>query len=123
MLAVNEDERHFDPVSVPIADIHTNVDQVVIRITEDKLRLILRDYESDVQEGRSWIAPLGICLTVVLALTTGTANDVLPDGWWFPVHGTAGLCALVWLAVTLTKRKWRSRPSVDAVVESIKHPQ
>ena len=113
------EEPQVDATSVPATDIH-NVDQVVIRITEDKLRLILGDYERDVQEGRSWIAPLGICLTVVLALTTGTANDVLPVGWWLPVHVTAGLCALVWLGQTLAKRKWRSKPTIDAVVESIK---
>ena len=114
------EEPQVDATSVPVTDIHNNVDQVVIRITEDRLRLILGSYERDVQESRSWIAPLGICLTVVLALTTGTTNDVLPSGWWLPVHATAGLCAVVWLAHTLIKRKWRARPNIDVVVESIK---
>lgn len=115
-----KDEREFDAVSVPVADIHNNVDQVVIRITEDKLRLILGEYERDVKEGRSWIAPLGICITVVVALTTGTDNGTLPQGWWQPIHATACLYALAWLITTLAKRKWRSRPGIDAVVDSMK---
>lgn len=114
------EEPRVDATTVPVTYIHNNVDQVVIRITEDKLRLILGGFERDVQERGSWIAPLGICLTVVLALTTGTANDVLPTGWWLPVHGTAGLCALVWLVQALVKRNWRRKPSINAVVESIK---
>lgn len=114
--------RQLDAVSVPVTGIYSNVDQVVIRITEDKLRLILGDYEAGVRERRSWMAPLGICVTVLATLTTGTANGVLlPEDYWLPVYPTAGLSALVWLIASLARRKSRPRWDIDVVVQSVKN--
>ena len=119
------EEEQLDAASVPVADVYTNVDQVVIRITEDKLRLILRDYQDGIRERSSWVAPLGIGVTVLATLTTGKANDLLlPEAWWLPVFATAGLSALLWLAVSLFRRFRRRAqhlPDIDAVVQSIKN--
>lgn len=113
------EEPQLDATSVPVTDIYNNVDQVVIRITEDRLRLILGDYESRIRERRSWLAPLGVLATILATLTTGTANGfLLPEEWWLPVYLTAGLSALVWLIASLLKA--RSRVTLEEVVQSIK---
>lgn len=119
------EEEHVGAASVPVAELHTNVSQVVIPITEDKLRLILRDYEAGVAARRSWMAPLGIVVTVLATLTTGEPNGaLLPKDWWLPVYATAGLSALVWLSVALRRcfsGEARRLPDVDAVIQSIKN--
>ena len=117
-----QEERKLDATSIPVTNIHNNVDQVVIRITEDKLRLILGDYEAGMKERRSWVAPLGVFTTVLVTLTTGTANGVLlPSSWWLPVYGTAALSAAVWLITSLLKRKSRHSMDIDAIIEAIKN--
>lgn len=119
------EEEHVGAASVPVAELHTNVSQVVIRVTEGKLRLILSDYEAGVVARRSWIAPLGIAVTVFATLTTGGPNGVLlPNDWWLPVYATAGLSALAWLGVAFRKYfsgKARRLADVDAVIQSIKN--
>lgn len=122
---MQHETKQLDAGSVPVAGTYSNVDQVLIRITEDKLRLILRDYEDGIRERSSWVAPLGIVVTVLATLTTGKANDVLlPEAWWLPVFATAGLSSLLWLAVSL-HRRFRRRathlPHIDAVVQAIKN--
>ena len=118
-------KEELDTASVRVAKIYANVDQVLIQITEDKLRLILRDYEAGVAARRSWMAPLGIVLTVLATLTTGEPNGVLlPKDWWLPIYATAGLSALVWLGVGLHRcfrGEARRLADVDAVIQSAKN--
>ena len=73
-----QEELQLDGASVPVTDIYSNVDQVVIHITEDRLRLILGDYESRIGERRAWLAPLGVFVTILATLTTGTASSTDP---------------------------------------------
>ena len=41
-----EKDGNFDASSVPVSRIHSNVDQVVITTTEDKLTIILNGYKN-----------------------------------------------------------------------------
>ena len=74
---MSEKDGNIDAHSVPIKSIHSNVAQVVIHTTEDKLKNILNEYTYTQHDSKSWIAPLGIFLTLVGTLTTSTPNDFL----------------------------------------------
>lgn len=49
---------------------YQNTSQDIIAITEDKLRLILNDYEKDAKIKVDWFTPLGLSLTILATLLT-----------------------------------------------------
>ena len=119
-----EKDGNIDAHSVPIKSIHSNVAQVVIHTTEDKLKNILNEYTYTQHDSKSWIAPLGIFLTLVGTLTTSTPNDfLLPKEFWHPVYGGAAIAAFIWLIVSGHKawRAWKKSTSVEDIVERIKN--
>ncbi len=119
-----ERDGNIDAHSVPIKKIHSSVAQVVIITTEDKLKIILNEYKDTQIDSKSWIAPLGIFLTLVGTLTTSTPNDFwLPKEFWHPVYGGAAVAAGIWLLVSGHKawRAWRKPLSVADIVERIKN--
>ena len=110
--------------NVPVEGIHKNISQVVIITTEDKLKNILNEYTYTQHDSKSWIAPLGIFLTLVGTLTTSTPNDfLLPKEFWHPVYGGAAIAAFIWLIVSGHKawRAWKKSTSVEDIVERIKN--
>ncbi|MGY5820817.1 hypothetical protein [Vibrio chemaguriensis] len=54
-----------------------NLDHTLIKISEEKLRLVLNKYESSVKHQYGWLAPLGIFLTVTTAIITTDFKDAL----------------------------------------------
>ena len=121
-----EKDGNIDAHSVPIKSIHSNVAQVVIHTTEDKLKNILNEYTYTQQDSKSWIAPLGIFFTLVGTLTTITPNDfLLPKEFWQQVYGGAAVAAFIWLIVSGHKawRAWRKPMSIADIVERIKNDQ
>lgn len=121
---MSERDGDIETHSVPIKSIHSNVAQVVIHTTEDKLKNILNEYNYTQHDSKSWIAPLGIFLTLVSTLTTSTPNDfLLPKEFWHQVYGGAAVAAFIWFVASGHKawRAWRNPISVADIVERIKN--
>ena len=121
---MSERDGNIDPHSVPISRIHNNVDQVVIKITEDKLKNILNEYNYALHDSKSWIAPLGIFLTLLGTLITSTPKDLLlPKEYWVPLYGGTAVAAGIWLLVSCYKA-WQARKksmSVEYIIARIKN--
>ena len=118
-----ERDGNISVSNVPVEGIHKNISQVVIITTEDKLKNILNKYTYTQQDSKSWIAPLGIFLTLVGTLTTSTPNDfLLPKEFWHQVYGGAAVAAFIWLLVS-GRKAWRARKSmsVENIIERIKN--
>lgn len=111
---------HYSYIQAPIRQIHTNLDQEVIQITEDKLRLVLGEHLDHVSDRQSWIAPLGLLIAVVTTLVTSTFKDVgLKSTTWEAIFWLVGIASLVWL-LSAAYRAIRA-PTLDDVVARVKN--
>lgn len=63
--------------SVETEKVYNNTSQNLIRITEDKLENILTNHFSNVRKKGDWKAPLGIIVSIVLALISSQFQDAL----------------------------------------------
>lgn len=112
----------FSSPQAPVTIVHSNLDQEVIQITEDRLRLVLKDYLSKAEERKAWIGPLGIFLAIVTAFVTADFRDFyLKAPVWQAIFLISGVLSLGWLAWAI--REAVGAPSIDQIMEKIKRPQ
>lgn len=105
--------------TVEVSDVHSNLNQEVIKITTDKLKLILKDYLWQLEKKREWIAPLGIFITIVVVLSTTKFQDAyFSSDTWEAIFIISTFLSGGWLFKSLWTA-FRS-PSVDDVVDRIK---
>ncbi|MFA5360193.1 MAG: hypothetical protein WC349_04535 [Patescibacteria group bacterium] len=52
------------------SDVTSNLREIIIISTEDKIELCLIKYLKDLEEKKSWIAPVGLLLTIILTFLT-----------------------------------------------------
>lgn len=106
---------------VNVTDVHINVDQALIITTEDKLRINLNEHVNNMERSKSWIAPLGILTTIIIALiTTDIKKDVFlfsPDTW----QAIFIICAIIsffWLVITI-RNAWKCE-NIDDLIKRLK---
>ena len=100
--------------------IHANVRQEYLILTEDKVRLCLRDHVTTLEKKAAWQAPLGVFLALLLALVTTDFKDAIgvTKDAWHAFFLMALILSLVWLARTsYTAIK---APTLDEVVAVLK---
>lgn len=104
---------------VNVSHVYVNVSQAVIITTEDKLRLCLSDHLGQMEKKRSWIAPLGILVAIVLTLVTATFRKVgLSAATWQSIFIIAAVLVFGWLL--LSAKKACEAEEIKDVVERIK---
>lgn len=105
--------------TVEVTNVHSNLNQEVIKITTDKLKLILKDYLWRLEKKREWLAPLGIFITIIVVLTTTNFQEAyFSADTWRAIFVISALLSGGWLA----KSAWNAykSPTVDDIVEKIK---
>ena len=105
----------------PVKTIHTNLDQEIIQVTEDKLKLVLRDHVADLEQRKEWIAPLGVVLTLITVFATTTFKDALflTSAVWNAIFVLVTIFSTAWLVKGIIAL-WKA-PSVDSLVDKIKN--
>jgi hypothetical protein len=107
--------------SVPVTSRHINVDQALLTITEDRLRLVLNQHLRNMEARFSWIAPLGILISIIVTLaTTDFKEFVLDPPTWRAIFILSGILTGTWLIRSLV-RAMRSE-SVEDVIEKLRRP-
>jgi hypothetical protein len=102
---------------IEISEVHGDLSQVVVRITVDKLTLILHKHAEKLGRRRDWIAPLGVLITLVVTFTTTEFKAALLSAdSWRAIFST--VLTVGWLAASL-RYAWNSE-DVDSLVERIK---
>lgn len=100
-----------------------NLDQNIIKITEDKMRLILIKYDNKIEDKKSWIAPLGIFITLFLIpLTTEKFKNVffVSASIWQAGCYIAMAIVFVWLIHSIIKI-WSGREvTIDSIIDELK---
>lgn len=105
--------------NIEVTEVHGDLSQQVIKITVDRLRLILHKHASSIEERKSWIAPLGVFLTILITLITSTFNKLLWSAdTWTAIFVICGVMSFIWLVTAITKTL--KSENIDDLVEKIK---
>lgn len=82
--------------------IRLNVDPHFLIITENKLRLALAERVKNMEKRRSWIAPLGIFLALLLTLLTANFKDLyFRSSTWQAVFIIGAFISFLWLVFAI----------------------
>ena len=101
---------------------YSNTQSNLIEITEDKLRIILKENFDIIKKSKDWLGALGLFLTILLTLLTCDFRDtaiLTSDAWkaLFVICLAISFLYLVWVIVNL----FRNRITVDNVIDQIKN--
>lgn len=105
------------------AKIFDNLDQNIIRITEDKLKLILKDYQSDIEDKKAWQNPLGIFITLILTLlTTQNFKNLfhIQASVWQAAFYIATFLVCIWLISTSYNSFLKRKISIQTIIDEAK---
>lgn len=106
-------------LSVEVVESHDNTSQHVIRITRDRLKLVLIEYEGLIGKSNAWHVPLGIFLTIFLVLCTAEFKsfEYLSKATLEAFFILCCILSFGWLVATLKARK--KAPEIDSIVDLI----
>lgn len=102
---------------------YSNVDQHFITITEDKVDIILRDHLKEIKAKTAWETPLGILVSLIIALTTVDKFKnafYIPATSWQTIIYLAGAISLVWLLYSFVNGYKNRRTSIKSIIEAMK---
>lgn len=107
--------------SVSVQEVHSNVDQEVIEITADKLKIILIEHLDSLLKGTSWQTPLSILITVVVVFCTADFREflTLSADTWKAIFIMTGALSLGWLIYSLSQLK--KKQTVDEFLDKVKN--
>lgn len=105
---------------VQVAGVHPNVEQEVILVTEDKVRLCLNENFHRAARSKQWITIASLILTLILTLTTAQFRDFagLSSLEWRGIAIAALAGAVIWFFASL---RWAlGAPTLDDIVRELK---
>jgi len=84
--------------TITINQVHTNIEQELIQVTEDKLKLILNEHIDSVEKKNSWIAPLSLFITLLIVFaTTDFKEAYLSANTWEAIFIITAVLIFTWL--------------------------
>ena len=102
-----------------VSQVHLNVSQDLIVITEDKLRIHLTRSRDVAEKRKTWITPLGIFLALLLPLGTANFKDfILKGSTWEAMVLIGVIASVIWLIYEL--RTCQKSETIDQLIERIK---
>ena len=102
--------------------VHTNLDQHVWFILEDKVRLTLIAYQEQFKEASDWKTPLSLFITIVLVIISANFKD-FPFISSATISGIAYAAAIFFGAATIVngwKAIRRKRVTIDDVIQELR---
>lgn len=106
----------------PMVDkFYDNTQSNIIRITDDKLKVILLENKEAVQKQGNFWTPLVLLVTLILAFCTTDFKDFLsiPKEYWGGFYMFCTLGALIWLIIEWKKIK--KAMSIEELTERIRN--
>ncbi|PIQ42619.1 MAG: hypothetical protein COV52_02350 [Gammaproteobacteria bacterium CG11_big_fil_rev_8_21_14_0_20_46_22] len=103
---------------------YENLDQKVITITEDKLKLILIGSFKKLEDKKTWITPFGIFIAILLVfLTTENFRNFLsiPAPAWQAACYIALVVFFCWMLWSVVKVFLNWKVSIASVINEIKN--
>ncbi|RPA58883.1 hypothetical protein EGC86_18470 [Shewanella frigidimarina] len=99
-----------------------NLDHTLIKISEEKLRLALNEYEDTVQSRNSWLAPLGVLITLLTALATTDFKSALSlsKDTWYALYIAGSVISLFYF-VKAVHKSLKCNTTLDGLILKIKN--
>lgn len=115
----NVNKNTFDLGVMTASSISINTSSEIITITRDKLKLKLIDHSSELKDRDAWLTPLGILVTIIIAiLTTDFKRFILDESVWSAIFY---ICAALSLFYTLKAVYMRpKKQSIDSFIDHLK---
>jgi len=105
--------------TVEVTNIHDNVAQEVVRITVDRLQLVLSKHVQHLEARRQWVAPLGILVAILMAFATTSFKEFyFSADTWRAFFILSGILVFAWL-VKSGLGAFRSK-GVEDIIEELK---
>lgn len=103
--------------------VYENLGQDIIHITADKARLYLNEWCRKIEAQGSWIAPLSLGASLLLALITADFKDRLgvPKEYWSSTFFVALIATLIWLGRSVKRRLVNAPETVEQIVKKFKN--
>lgn len=112
----NKEEINIRP---EVRKIYRSINQDVIVITEDKLRICLSASFRKVEKRRDWIAPFGILVTILVALATSTFQSfIFEASVWKAVFILSAVISCIWLGISLNRA--RKSLKIEDIIRDMK---
>jgi hypothetical protein len=123
---MSDTNSSFKPDPTPFNQItfHDNTSQVLIRITEDKLKNYLNDFLKSYEIRFSWKFPLGFLIPIIITLITATfkAKFGLTSEMWEVVFILLLIGSIIWFLKSLITLKSNFKIStLDFIIDKIKN--
>jgi hypothetical protein len=103
--------------------VYENLDQDIIHITADRAHRYLSEWRQKIEAEGSWIAPLSLAVSLLLALLTADFKDRfgLKKEQWAAIFLISLVATIIWLLRSVTRRIWNPAETPDQIVEKFKN--
>ena len=111
---------NLQPLTVEVTNIHENTSQEIIRITVDRLKLVLVEHKNGFERRKEWHTPLGLILTIGLVFLTSDFQDAfrVDAATWRALFLGGLILSGLWL-IRAAYISWNC-PSMDDILEKMK---
>lgn len=107
--------------NIPIRNIIDNVTTDLIKITDDKLKVILLTNVEKLRELKDIVNPVALTFSLLTTILTADFKDVIfPAIAWCTLFWIAFIVAIVWLIISLY-RFFFKKVSIDDIIREIKN--
>lgn len=102
--------------------VHTNTDQEIIVVTEDKLWRCLRSHQDLLKAKNDWLAPAGIFCTLVATLFAADFTTfVVEASVWNAMYIMAALLSFGWLLISVKNAySHRNEGDIEGIIKILK---
>ncbi len=106
-----------------VNEFYDNTQSNIIRITDDKLKVILLDNKESLIKNNDFIAPLTLFISLILTFCTTDFNNFLTitASTWKALYLFFTLSSAIWLLVELRKRK--KSITIDELINKVRNPK
>jgi uncharacterized ParB-like nuclease family protein len=107
------------PVPGRESTVVSNLDECLLVIGEDRLRLCIAAHREQIDARQAWVTPATALFTLLLTMTTASphhAFGLTADTWW-AVWTLGAIASCVWLVRSL--RRAHRAPTVDELVRTM----
>ena len=106
---------------VEIIESHDNTSQETIRITSDRLKLILIENLQLIESNRTWPVPLSFLLAIILVFCSADFKDFfyLTAASWTAVFLIGGVASVLWFLRCLFRLS--KSPTIDDIIALTKN--
>jgi hypothetical protein len=111
---MNNSTGQYNDDTIKITAIHTNLNQEIIKITEDKLKIVLNNHSLNIEQKKAWMTPLSILVTIVLTFVTAEFKKAyFPAATWQAFFIMFAAITMIWLiSAIILACKTKSIPNI-----------